>query len=97
MQAMTAVAITVLILILILILIVGRNFWLYAQQRAHNRRQTDTIGGTDPQTCWCSPTPTRHSIRPAVPPMTQTTAQDMQAAAAASRGGESGGGNGEND
>ena len=41
MQAMTAVAITVLILI------VGRNLWLYAQQRAHNRRQTDTTGSTD--------------------------------------------------
>ena len=91
MQAMTAVAITVLILI------VGRNLWLYAQQRAHNRRQTDTTGGTDPTNLLVftdTDTP-QHTSSSSTDDTDNSTGH--AGGSSGDSGGESGGGNGEND
>ena len=95
MQAMTAVAITVLILILVLI--VGRNFWLFAQQRAHNRRQTDTTGGTDPTNLLVftdTDTP-QHTSSSSTDDTDNSTGH--AGGSSGESGSESGGGNGKND
>ena len=87
MQAMTAVAITVLILI------VGRNLWLYAQQRTHNRRQTDTTGGTDTTNLLLF----TDTDTPQLTSSSSTDDTDNSTGNAGGSSGESGGGNGEND